>query len=103
MLIPPLERIFNLVGADVQQWFAEMPKVKNIVWDTVLTSPSKRKKPTVEDEDESDSPGKQWEIEEHFENIQCLACGQPAFGGMYHLTASKATGRPLIHFDRCVR
>ena len=25
-LIPPLARIFNLVGADVQAWYEEMPK-----------------------------------------------------------------------------
>jgi len=29
-LIPPLERIFNLVGANVRQWFDEMPKVQRI-------------------------------------------------------------------------
>jgi DNA polymerase zeta len=29
-LIPPLERIFNLVGANVQQWYDEMPKVQRI-------------------------------------------------------------------------
>ena len=26
-LIPPLERIFNLVGADVRSWYEDMPKV----------------------------------------------------------------------------
>ena len=26
-LIPPLERIFNLVGANVRQWYDEMPKM----------------------------------------------------------------------------
>lgn len=29
-LIPPLERIFNLVGANVRQWYDEMPKVHRI-------------------------------------------------------------------------
>lgn len=29
-LIPPLERIFNLVGANVRQWFDEMPKIQRI-------------------------------------------------------------------------
>ena len=29
-LIPPLERIFNLMGANVRQWFDEMPKVQRI-------------------------------------------------------------------------
>jgi DNA polymerase zeta len=26
-LIPPLERIFNLVGANVRSWYEDMPKV----------------------------------------------------------------------------
>jgi DNA polymerase zeta len=29
-LIPPLERIFNLVGANVRQWYDEMPKIQRI-------------------------------------------------------------------------
>lgn len=29
-LIPPLERIFNLVGANVKQWYDEMPKFQKI-------------------------------------------------------------------------
>ncbi|KAL6409818.1 DNA polymerase zeta subunit [Ilyonectria robusta] len=29
-LIPPLERIFNLVGANVRQWYDEMPKVRRV-------------------------------------------------------------------------
>ena len=29
-LVPPLERIFNLVGANVRQWYDEMPKYQRI-------------------------------------------------------------------------
>ena len=29
-IIPPLERIFNLVGANVRQWYDEMPKLQRI-------------------------------------------------------------------------
>lgn len=29
-IIPPLERIFNLVGANIRQWFDEMPKYQRI-------------------------------------------------------------------------
>ncbi|KAF3760084.1 Rev3, catalytic subunit of DNA polymerase zeta [Cryphonectria parasitica EP155] len=29
-LIPPLERIFNLVGASARQWYDEMPKVRQV-------------------------------------------------------------------------
>ncbi|GAW03632.1 DNA polymerase zeta catalytic subunit [Lentinula edodes] len=43
VLIPPLERIFNLVGADVPQWYNEMPKARQIE----VASPSKRGHPQV--------------------------------------------------------
>ena len=29
-IIPPLERIFNLVGANVAKWYDEMPKFQRI-------------------------------------------------------------------------
>jgi DNA polymerase zeta len=29
-IIPPLERIFNLVGANVRSWYDEMPKIQRI-------------------------------------------------------------------------
>lgn len=29
-IIPPLERIFSLVGANVQQWYEEMPKFQGL-------------------------------------------------------------------------
>jgi len=83
VLIPPLERIFNLVGADVQQWFSEIPKAKSAVWGTILASPSRRRKMDKE-KIVPTSPGKQWDIniEGHFENNQCFACEEPSFAGM---------------------
>ncbi|CEJ91394.1 Putative DNA polymerase [[Torrubiella] hemipterigena] len=39
-LIPPLERIFNLVGANVRQWYDEMPKIQRV--HQVLAAGSKR-------------------------------------------------------------
>lgn len=29
-LIPPLERIFNLLGADVKSWYTTMPKIDRV-------------------------------------------------------------------------
>ncbi|XEV03673.1 hypothetical protein FSHL1_008960 [Fusarium sambucinum] len=43
-LIPPLERIFNLVGANVRQWYDEMPKVQRVHHATTLSN----KKTTLE-------------------------------------------------------
>ena len=49
-LIPPLERIFNLVGANVRQWYDEMPKVQRIrrVEASVSTGVAAKKKFTLE-------------------------------------------------------
>lgn len=68
VLIPPLERILNLVGADVRQWFSEMPKPLQL--DPTM-SPRKSKK---------DSPSKM-RINDHFLSTQCLACLAPASDG----------------------
>ncbi|KAF5861120.1 DNA polymerase zeta [Aspergillus alliaceus] len=49
-IIPPLERIFNLVGANVRQWYDEMPKVQRIrrVEGTATSSGKDAKKTTLE-------------------------------------------------------
>lgn len=54
-LIPPLERIFNLVGANVRQWFDEMPKVQRVHHATNL---SKRKTT----------------LESYMKSTHCLVC-----------------------------
>ncbi|KAJ3879917.1 hypothetical protein F5051DRAFT_324927 [Lentinula edodes] len=71
VLIPPLERIFNLVGADVPQWYNEMPKARQIE----VASPSKRGHPQVIELD-------QYNINEHFDRSECLICGCPALQGL---------------------
>ncbi|KAF4337016.1 DNA polymerase zeta subunit [Fusarium beomiforme] len=55
-LIPPLERIFNLVGANVRQWYDEMPKVQRVYHATTLT----KKKTT---------------LESYMRSTHCLICG----------------------------
>ncbi|KAI9460572.1 hypothetical protein BJY52DRAFT_1203789 [Lactarius psammicola] len=50
VLIPPLERIFNLVGADVRGWIRADEKAKGLM-----------------------TPGR-LRIEEHFRNSQCILC-----------------------------
>ncbi|KAF7784324.1 hypothetical protein Agabi119p4_489 [Agaricus bisporus var. burnettii] len=79
VLIPPLERVFNLVGADVRHWFAEMPKISNTVSELALASPGRRRKVEDSDREESpSSPGRR-DLEEHLENNQCLVCGEVSF------------------------
>ncbi|KAF8078614.1 hypothetical protein FPV67DRAFT_1465830 [Lyophyllum atratum] len=72
VLIPPLERIFNLVGADVRGWFDEMPKARTL---DPTSSPLKVK------EEEVASPIR-LNIEEHFRSSQCLICGSLASQGL---------------------
>ncbi|RDB28579.1 DNA polymerase zeta catalytic subunit [Hypsizygus marmoreus] len=71
VLIPPLERIFNLVGADVRGWFDEMPKARSA---DPMSSPVKVKG----DEETLDRPN----IDEHFQSSQCLICGGYASDGL---------------------
>ena len=59
-LIPPLERIFNLVGANVRQWYDEMPKVQRI---RLLGGPK-----------ESEPTGKNKTMESYMGSSLCLAC-----------------------------
>lgn len=56
-LIPPLERIFNLVGANVRQWYDTMPKVRRIH----RTQGAGQKK---------------WTLESYMQSVNCLVCGR---------------------------
>ncbi|KAF5019271.1 hypothetical protein F66182_8724 [Fusarium sp. NRRL 66182] len=55
-LIPPLERIFNLAGANVRQWYDEMPKVQRVRHATTLGN----RKTT---------------LESYLKSTHCLVCG----------------------------
>jgi len=51
-LIPPLERIFNLVGANVRSWFDEMPRIQRVrniaAHSTTINAIAEVKKATME-------------------------------------------------------
>lgn len=59
-LIPPLERIFNLVGANVRQWYDEMPKVQRIRRITDGTV---------------DGAKKRFTLESYLRSASCVVCG----------------------------
>lgn len=69
VLIPPLERIFNLVGADVRQWYNEMPKT--IQQEPVSPSKARAEEGTLD----------RLNINEHFRSTQCVVCGEYASEG----------------------
>ncbi|TQW01158.1 DNA polymerase zeta catalytic subunit [Cordyceps javanica] len=57
-LIPPLERIFNLVGANVRQWYDEMPKVQRIYQTAPAAAGARRST-----------------LESYMKSTHCLVCG----------------------------
>jgi len=65
VLVPPLERIFNLVGANVRAWYDEMPKtIKADRIDPITFSPEKTRKDA--------GAINQFKIDEHFQSSKCL-------------------------------
>ena len=66
VLIPPLERIFNLVGADVRSWFDEMPKSLRADQPDVTLSPRKKKRNVLVEN--------AFKIDDHFTSSHCLIC-----------------------------
>ena len=64
-LIPPLERIFNLVGANVRQWYDEMPKFQRIRQIDVSSIPG-GKEITISKKT----------LESYMKSSACLVCGE---------------------------
>lgn len=68
-LIPPLERIFNLVGANVRQWYDEMPKVQRIRRVDVAAAAAAA----------VSGPGgaarKKFTLESYLRSASCVVCG----------------------------
>lgn len=75
-LIPPIERVLNLVGANVASWYAEMPKVARPTADLV---------PTAKGGDEVAAAGnkRKFTIDEHFKMQSCIVCGRNASQGEF--------------------
>ncbi|KAK4133418.1 hypothetical protein BT67DRAFT_423459 [Trichocladium antarcticum] len=63
-LIPPLERIFNLVGANVRAWYDEMPKVQPVRRIAVASNEANR--------DNNSTTSKT--LESFMASTSCLAC-----------------------------
>lgn len=75
-LIPPLERVFNLVGADVSQWFMTMPKSFRAD-DYVKEDDDQRRSTSPIGHEMKKTPGTggRFKIDAHFRSSQCLTCG----------------------------
>jgi DNA polymerase zeta len=79
-IIPPLERIFNLVGANIRAWYDELPKVQHIRrLDTTtvgLSAPSLGNNAAAENIINNNGNGNSKKTLEWFMNsTSCIACG----------------------------
>ncbi|CCU82041.1 DNA polymerase zeta catalytic subunit [Blumeria hordei DH14] len=61
-IIPPLERIFNLVGANVRGWYDEMPKIQRI------------RRVDIKGGKFSDAPPNRRILEAYMKSSSCLVC-----------------------------
>lgn len=73
LLIPPLSRIFNLVGADVEEWYDSMPKTKRLgkydkVGGQMANKGHGKGKP-------GRTKGSGSRIDSHFKSSHCVVCG----------------------------
>lgn len=64
LLIPPLSRIFNLVGADVENWYDSMPRTKR-----------------AGKYDFRPGAGGKVRIDSHFKSSHCVVCGLESASG----------------------
>jgi hypothetical protein len=81
LLIPPLSRIFNLVGADVENWFDSMPRIKR----------AGRYDPSGQSG--RNGTGKM-RVDSHFKSSHCVVCGAESSAGELRACslATKLTG-----------
>ncbi|KAK4198463.1 putative DNA polymerase zeta catalytic subunit [Triangularia verruculosa] len=87
-LVPPLERIFNLVGANVRSWYDEIPKVQAAK--RAQHQHTESAGDTDHNADDENDNGKGKKTMEYFlASMTCLACGvkleppvMPALGGV---------------------
>ncbi|KAL5444580.1 hypothetical protein PMIN07_000157 [Paraphaeosphaeria minitans] len=70
-LIPPLERIFNLMGANVRQWYDEMPKVQRI---RNVTLPLNQHQPVANALVKEGNPSHIKTLEGYLKSSVCLIC-----------------------------
>ena len=68
VLIPPLKRVFELVGADVILWYKNMPKVFRA--EGVEGSAENSRSPV------RGSSVAKFKIDSHFRKLSCLGCGR---------------------------
>jgi DNA polymerase zeta len=94
LLIPPLSRIFNLVGADVENWYDSMPRIKRAgKYDFKPTGSG-----GVGGGGAGGGGGKM-RIDSHFKSSHCVVCGLESATGMSSpLFASLSSLRLFLYY-----
>jgi len=76
LLIPPLSRIFNLVGADVEGWFDTMPRTKRAgKYETKLFGAKGKEMGMGVGKGRGTTKGGGMRIDAHFQSSHCIVCG----------------------------
>jgi DNA polymerase zeta len=76
--------VFNLVGADVQAWYDEMPKTHKVdKGDSILTlernTPARKKGGSAQ----------KFKIDDHFQSSLCVVCGKVTSGRKFRVGNKK--------------
>ncbi|KAK4242067.1 hypothetical protein C8A03DRAFT_29811 [Achaetomium macrosporum] len=75
-IIPPLERIFNLVGANVRSWYDEMPKIQHVRRLETASAPSAlAAAATTTTNNNNNNAGGKKTLESFLNSTSCIACG----------------------------
>lgn len=79
LLIPPLTRVFDHIGADVRQWYKNMPKIRraDALSDYDHHDPMEHK---VLNSGQINTKAK-FAIDSHFRKTGCASCGKPTENG----------------------
>lgn len=85
-LIPPLSRIFNLVGADVQAWFDEMPKTQKV--EAYASEGRARSNPSTPQKVLGKPTSRNQKIDCVLASATCLVCDATTTEGMRRPTLS---------------
>ncbi|KAK4154857.1 hypothetical protein C8A00DRAFT_14013 [Chaetomidium leptoderma] len=93
-LIPPLERIFNLVGANVRAWYDEMPKVQQVR--RLETSSTTTSNNNLNNNGGTKDSTSKKTLEFFLNSTSCLACNVKMSSSSKHTTSP-----PLPICTRC--
>ena len=87
ILIPPLARVFNHVGADVGVWYKTMPKIRRV---DAATSYEHDDATADKSLRLVKGKGARYGIDAHFRKAGCISCGRPTedIRGYLHSIAS---------------